>query len=104
MLDPLNDSYYLASAGDYRPDEPPIADIKADICIIGGGFTGLSAAVACAEAGFDVVLLEAEHIGFAASGRNGGQMIPGMRWSALDLAASFGDNQAARLLASSRPR
>jgi gamma-glutamylputrescine oxidase len=85
MPDPLNDSYYLASAGEYKPDAPLIADIKADICIIGGGFTGLSAAVACAEAGLDVVLLEGEQIGFAASGRNGGQMIPGFNMAATDL-------------------
>ena len=97
MLDPLNDSYYLASAGDYRPDAPLIADIKADICIIGGGFTGLSAAVACAEAGLDVVLLEAEHIGFAASGRNGGQMIPGFNMAATDLIKLVGEDVGQQL-------
>lgn len=97
MPDPLNDSYYLASAGEYKPDAPLIADIKADICIIGGGFTGLSAAVACAEAGLDVVLLEGEQIGFAASGRNGGQMIPGFNMAATDLIKLVGEDVGQQL-------
>jgi gamma-glutamylputrescine oxidase len=92
MRDPLNDSYYLASAGAYKPEATLTGDIKADICIIGGGFTGLSAAVACAEAGLDVVLLEGEQIGFAASGRNGGQMIPGFNMAAKDLIKLVGED------------
>ena len=47
--------------------------ITADVCVIGGGYTGLSSALHLAEAGFDVVVLEASRIGFGASGRNGGQ-------------------------------
>jgi len=45
---------------------------SADFAVIGGGYTGLNAALALAEAGEDVILLEAEHPGFGASGRNGG--------------------------------
>ena len=97
MPDPLNDIYYLASAGAYRPDAPLAGDIKADICIIGGGFTGLSAAVACVEAGLDVVLLEGEQIGFAASGRNGGQMIPGFNMAAADLIKLVGEDVGQQL-------
>jgi gamma-glutamylputrescine oxidase len=97
MPDPLNDIYYLASAGAYRPDAPLAGDTKADICIIGGGFTGLSAAVACAEAGLDVVLLEGEQIGFAASGRNGGQMIPGFNMAAADLIKLVGEDVGRQL-------
>ncbi len=48
------------------------ADIKADVAVIGGGFTGVCAALQCAESGVDVVLLEAQNIGWGASGRNGG--------------------------------
>jgi gamma-glutamylputrescine oxidase len=92
MPDPMNDSYYLASAGDYQPKPALQGDISADICIIGGGFSGLSAAVACAEAGLDVVLLEAEQIGFGASGRNGGQMIPGFSMDGNDLVKLVGDD------------
>ncbi|MBL0925643.1 MAG: FAD-dependent oxidoreductase [Sphingomonadaceae bacterium] len=77
MPDPLNDSYYLASAEGWQQRPALEGDRKADICIVGGGFSGLSAAVACAEVGLDVVVLEAEQVGFGASGRNGGQMIPG---------------------------
>jgi gamma-glutamylputrescine oxidase len=85
MPDPLNNSYYLASAGEWSPKAALKGDISADICVVGGGFSGLSAALACAEAGIDVVLLEAEQIGFGASGRNGGQMIPGFNMLGEDL-------------------
>lgn len=97
MPDPLNDSYYLASAGAYSRHAPLMGDLKADICIIGGGFTGLSAAVACAEAGLDVVLLEAEQAGFGASGRNGGQMIPGFNMAGDDLVKLVGADIGHRL-------
>ena len=46
-------------------------DIRADVCVVGGGYTGLSAALHLAEAGYDVTLLEAHRVGFGASGRNG---------------------------------
>ena len=59
---------------------PPLdGDTKAHVAIIGGGFTGLSAALHLAEAGIDVVLIEAETIGWGASGRNGGQLHSGQR-------------------------
>jgi gamma-glutamylputrescine oxidase len=53
--------------------------MRSDVCIIGGGYTGLSAALHLATAGAKVVLLEAHEVGFAASGRNGGQVHPGHR-------------------------
>ena len=62
--------------------------------VIGGGFTGTAAALAAAESGARVILLEAETIGFGASGRNGGQLIPGLRWSARELIAAFGLERA----------
>lgn len=70
-------SYYTASAE--LPAQRPAAtgEITCDVCIIGGGFTGLSAALHMAQAGLDVVLLEAQRIGFGASGRNGGQVAGG---------------------------
>ena len=59
-----------------QPDHPPLAgDLRCDVCIVGGGYTGLSAALHLAERGYDTVLLEAERIGWGASGRNGGQIV-----------------------------
>ncbi len=93
MTDPLNHSYYAATAHPWRP-RAFAGDLTCDVAVIGGGFTGLSAALACAERGFSVVLVEAEHIGFGASGRNGGQLIPGLRWTASELEAEFGCERA----------
>lgn len=93
MSDPLAASYYAATANPWRPS-PVAGAIACDVAVIGGGFTGLSAALACAERGFSVILYEAEHVGFGASGRNGGQLIPGLRWTASELEAEFGRERA----------
>jgi gamma-glutamylputrescine oxidase len=72
-------SWYADTAMDL-PSFPILkGTVKADICIVGGGYTGLSAALHLAERGYDVVLLEAHRVGFGASGRNGGQLGSGMR-------------------------
>ena len=71
-------SYYAASANE-QPQYPTLdADIVADVCVVGGGFAGLSAAIELADRGYSVVVLEAKHIGWGASGRNGGQIIAGL--------------------------
>ena len=71
-------SYYAASANEY-PAYPKLAgDIEADVCVVGGGFAGLSSAIELADRGYKVVVLEANYIGFGASGRNGGQIIAGL--------------------------
>ena len=71
-------SYYVASVK-YNHQYPQLSgDISTDICIIGGGFTGIASAVELAERGYHVVLLEAHQIGWGASGRNGGQIIRGI--------------------------
>ncbi len=84
------DSYYAAtSIGTF--DHPMLDSAqRADVCVIGGGFTGLSAALNLAEQGMDVVLLEAEQVGFGASGRNGGQVGSGQRKDALEMEEQFG--------------
>lgn len=71
-------SYYAASAN-AQLDFPTLnGDITADVCVVGGGFAGLSAAIELADRGYSVAVLEAHHIGFGASGRNGGQLIAGL--------------------------
>jgi gamma-glutamylputrescine oxidase len=94
MPDPLNNSYYAASSNAWETQAALKGEVSCDVCVIGGGFTGLSAALACAEKGLSVVLLEAETIGFGASGRNGGQLIPGLRWSMREIDAEFGREHA----------
>ncbi len=97
-MEPHAPSYYAASANP-SPQRPQLAgDLSVDVVVVGGGFTGLSAALHAAEAGFSVALLEAQQIGWGASGRNGGQMIPGMRWGAVELVKLLGRERAARLI------
>ncbi len=87
-------SYYVATANPFTLATKLEGDITADVVVIGGGYTGLHAAINAAERGFSVVLLEAGKIGWGASGRNGGQMIPGWRKGAVDLIAKFGETRA----------
>lgn len=93
MTDPLANSYYAATAHE-RQLRSDIGDERCDVAVIGGGFTGLSAALACAERGFSVILIELNSVGFGASGRNGGQLIPGLRWTASELEEEFGSERA----------
>jgi gamma-glutamylputrescine oxidase len=73
----VEDSYYEASVT-RPPAQPPLAGrVQADVCVVGGGYAGISAALELAQRGFSVVLLEAQRIGWGASGRNGGQVIVG---------------------------
>ncbi|MFM7969255.1 NAD(P)/FAD-dependent oxidoreductase [Aeromonas sp. A-5] len=71
-------SYYAATRNDHQQWPELSGELDADVCIIGGGFTGLNTAINLAEAGYKVVLLEANRIGWGASGRNGGQLIRGI--------------------------
>jgi gamma-glutamylputrescine oxidase len=84
------DSYYAATAIGVH-EHPTLDDnLQADVCVIGGGYTGLSAALNLAEQGLDVVLLEAERIGFGASGRNGGLVGSGQRKDVLEMEEQYG--------------
>src|SRR5690606_9273770 len=71
-------SYYAASANPAPPRPPLKGEVAAEVCIVGGGFSGLSAGIALAEQGHRVVLLEGARIGWGASGRNGGQIVNGL--------------------------
>ncbi len=72
-------SWYAATARMLPPFAPLRGETACDVCVIGGGYTGLSAALHLAEAGRSVVLLEAQRLGWGASGRNGGQVGAGQR-------------------------
>ncbi|QKV19287.1 NAD(P)/FAD-dependent oxidoreductase [Oricola thermophila] len=72
-------SWYEATTGE-RPEYPALdGDRTCDVAIIGGGFTGLSAAAHLAKAGVETVLIDQARFGDGASGRNGGQMGTGQR-------------------------
>ncbi|MBX6322324.1 MAG: FAD-binding oxidoreductase, partial [Rhodospirillaceae bacterium] len=90
-------SYYAATANDRRLRPPLTGTADAEVCVVGGGFTGLSAALTLAERGRSVILLEARRIGWGASGRNGGQINSGWRLGPADLVARFGRDEARRL-------
>lgn len=90
-------SYYVASAHPW-PDMPPlVGEIEADVVVVGGGCTGLSAALHAARRGASVALLEGGRVGWGASGRNGGQMIPGLRKGAVALIKAYGPERARAL-------
>ncbi|HEV7253735.1 MAG TPA: FAD-binding oxidoreductase [Mesorhizobium sp.] len=90
-------SWYEATAGE-RPEYPKLdGDASADVAVVGGGFTGLSAAAHLAKLGADVVLIEAHRFGDGASGRNGGQLGTGQRGEPGDYEKAFGFERAKAL-------
>jgi gamma-glutamylputrescine oxidase len=90
-------SYYVATANPFTPAPELKGAVEVDLCVVGGGCTGLSAALHAAERGFSVAVLEGGRIGWGASGRNGGQMIPGLRKSALELIGRYGKTRGKEL-------
>lgn len=97
MSAPPGQSLWQASAPPL-PGLPSFAgSLRTDVAVIGGGYTGLSTALHLAEAGFEVVLLEAGRIGQGASGRNGGQVGSGQRLGQDELERLFGPGTARAL-------
>jgi len=91
------DSYYVASANPH-PRHPELkGEVQVDVCVVGGGFTGVSAVLHLAERGYQVALVEAARIGWGASGRNGGQLASGLRKDVIELEPRLG-RQRTRLL------
>ncbi|MDP3896364.1 MAG: FAD-binding oxidoreductase, partial [Mesorhizobium sp.] len=90
-------SWYEATTGGRRAYPALDGDRTADVVVIGGGFTGLSAAAHLAKAGVDVVLIEAHRFGDGASGRNGGQLGTGQRGSLDEMEAAWGWTRAKAL-------
>ena len=72
------DSYYAASVTETTKYPALEGTTSTDVCIVGGGFTGVATALTLAERGYSVALVEANRIGWGASGRNGGQLIHGI--------------------------
>ena len=88
------ESYWLDTAPAFTgAAQGPVAP-RADVVVVGGGFTGLSAALALARRGASVVLLEAGRVAGEASGRNGGQCNTGLAHDYADLAARLGEDHA----------
>ena len=98
MADPLFEHGYYAATAHAMPDMVPLTgDAACDLCVVGAGWTGLSAALRAAEHGLKVIVLEAALPGHGASGRNGGQLIPGLRWDARMLLARLGEERGRAL-------
>src|SRR5436309_1856526 len=70
---------------------------RADVLVVGAGYLGLSAALHLAQAGVDVIVVDAEMPGWGASGRSGGQVIPGLKYDPGDLEAMFGFDRGERM-------
>jgi gamma-glutamylputrescine oxidase len=95
-------SWYAASTAHLAPFPPLEGTTKADVCVVGAGYTGLSAALHLAQAGLDVVVLEAQRVGWGASGRNGGQMIIGFPCGMQRLKGVMGQERAKVMFDASR--
>lgn len=95
---PLEPSLWTATAPP-APLVPPLEEsTRADVCVIGAGYAGLSTALHLAERGVQTVVLEAKEPGYGGSGRNGGQVIPGLKYDPDDLEAVFGPERGPRLV------
>jgi gamma-glutamylputrescine oxidase len=90
-------SYYAATARPFPPLPELQGEIEADVAVIGGGYTGLSAALNLAERGYHVALIDQARIGWGASGRNGGQINTGLRKGPIELIARYGRDRAKAL-------
>jgi gamma-glutamylputrescine oxidase len=90
-------SYYAATAIGARDFAPLRGEMRADVCVVGAGYTGLSAALHLAQAGVSVVVLDAHRVGFGASGRNGGQVGSGQRQDQGWIEDRYGAERARRL-------
>jgi glycine/D-amino acid oxidase-like deaminating enzyme len=88
---------YQDTAEPAIPTPPLDGDVRTDVVVVGGGITGLSTALHLAERGARVVLLEAEEPGWGASGRNGGQVNPGLKHDPDEVERKFGKDLGGRM-------
>jgi glycine/D-amino acid oxidase-like deaminating enzyme len=96
--DPLSHGLWEITAPPAPPTSPLKGEARADVAIIGCGYTGLSTALHCAEAGAKVVALEAVEVGFGGAGRNVGLVNAGMWLAPDDVATRLGGDYGERLL------
>ena len=90
-------SPWTVAAGAVPATRPLAGDRRADVAVVGAGYTGLSAALHLAERGVDVVVLDAAEPGWGGSGRNGGQVIPGLKDDPEELERKFGPETGRRM-------
>ena len=95
----ITPSYYQATANQVLTCPVLQGDVMADVVVIGAGFTGLSAALELAGSGYSVVVLEAETVGFGATGRNGGQICTGFSPGQAKLESQLGHADALKCFA-----
>ena len=95
---PLPPSLYAETARPAVPTPPLDGDLGVSVAVIGGGFTGLSTALHLAEQGVDVAVLEAHEPGWGASGRNGGQVNPGLKHDPDQVEKDFGPELGRRMI------
>ncbi len=94
----LPPSLYVATAKPMPPAPPLDGDAQADVLVIGAGFTGLSTALHLAERGVRVIVLDAAEPGWGASGRNGGQVNPGLKPDPDEVERDFGPDLGGRMV------
>jgi glycine/D-amino acid oxidase-like deaminating enzyme len=95
---PLPPSLYADTARP-PPETPPLdGDRRVSVAVVGGGFTGLSAALHLAERGTEVAVLDAHQPGWGASGRNGGQVNPGLKHDPDQVIRDFGSDLGGRMV------
>lgn len=95
---PLAPALWAATAAPAIAYPPVAEDLDVDFCVIGAGYAGLSTALHIAEAGGRVVVLEAREPGWGGSGRNGGQVIPGLKYDPDEMIATYGQEKGSKLL------
>lgn len=94
-------NYWLTTLQLDQPGEAPDWPHQVDVAVIGAGFTGLAAALALAQAGASVAVLEAEEVGWGASSRNGGMTLSGLKLGVETLQERYGPDTARRWFAAS---
>lgn len=95
---PLPNCLYTYTARPAPPTPPLTENRKVDVAVVGGGLTGLSTALHLAEQGVDVAVLEAHQPGWGASGRNGGQVNPGLKHDPDQIERDFGPDLGRRMV------